>query len=295
MNYFNKLFYFIAIGLLISSCGKNKNLVNSEKVVQNFFEGIKSGNTDLMNKIYPHISTFINYYKSDSVKIKKSKFVNDSLIDVTIENYFTNGFGKKNTNEIDLYLMKDSLKTFSTIEDSKGLSDFKDSEIAKFAINTGCLKKTDTLDVQKNLKLIKAESFAYHLTVEQLLDFMRNVTVTSWSWESGYGDSASGKAIVKNNTTFNIPDVKYQIKYKDSNGNLITSDDGYVSYDKLNAGESKSFTFYTSYVGNASRASILLKFDEEKIKKYILNNGYKGNEYDQFIAEKLANKKIDIN
>ncbi|MFZ2283746.1 MAG: hypothetical protein WAV86_07710 [Lutibacter sp.] len=285
-----KLLVIGLISTIIFSCGKNKNIINSESIVTAFFKNINSEDVESMNKIYPNISTFTSYYKSDSIIIKKSDFINDSIIVVSVENYFTNGFGKKSTKNIDLYLEIDSLKSFSTIKDSKGLTDFKESDIANFATKTGCILKTDTTDVQRNLKLVNAEALAYDLTLDQLVDFMVYVKVIKWSWESGYGGSASGKGIVKNNTSFNIPNVKYKIEYKDRNGNVITSDDGYVSYDKLNAGESKSFTFYTSYVGNASRASISLDFDEENIREYILKNNYEGNEYEIYATNKLKDE-----
>jgi len=285
-----KLLVIGIISTIIFSCGKNKNIIKSESIVTAFFKNINSEDVESMNKIYPNISTFTSYYKSDSIIIKKSDFINDSIIVISVENYFTNGFGKKSTKNIDLYLEIDSLKSFSTIKDSKGLTDFKESDIANFATKTGCILKTDTTDVQRNIKLVNAEALAYDLTLDQLVDFMVYVKVIKWSWESGYGGSASGKGIVKNNTSFNIPNVKYKIEYKDRNGNVITSDDGYVSYDKLNAGESKSFTFYTSYVGNASRASISLDFDEENIREYILKNDYVGNEYEIYATNKLKDE-----
>lgn len=60
-----------------------------------------------------------------------------------------------------------------------------------------------------------------------------------------------------------VPKPKYKIVYKDRNGNAITDDDGYITYDALSPGSSKAFTFYTSYVGNASKASISVEFDDE--------------------------------
>ena len=113
-----------------------------------------------------------------------------------------------------------------------------------------------------------------------------DVNVVDWSWKKGYGNSASGKVIVKNNSTFSIPNVKYEITYYDRNDNKITMDDGYVSYDALGAGDSKSFTFYTSYVGNASSAMISLNFDEDLINDYVLQSEYEGNEYSAYLAEK---------
>ena len=150
-----------------------------------------------------------------------------------------------------------------------------------FAVKTGCIKKNDTTDIQINGKYLDAYLLLYRYTLDRLIDFKANVFVVDWSWKSGYGGSASGKGIVKNNTTFDIPKVKYKVKYKDRKGNDITSGDGNITYDVLKAGESESFTFYTSYVGRrASKASISLEFDEDMIKKYVLQADYNGDEYE---------------
>lgn len=275
----NYLIIFL-LTILISSCGKDQKLIDSEKTTLNFFKSVNENKEDLMKKYYPNISTFYSYYKSDSTKVKESKFLNDSLIVVSTTNYFTNGFGKKTVNDIKLYLLPDSLGTYSKIIDSKGLTNHNENELYSFATKTGCITKNDTTDVQINNKYLVADLLAYKFTLTKLLDFKTNVSIVDWSWETGYGGSASGKGIVKNNTTFDIPKVKYEITYKDRNGNELTTDDGYITYDILGAGSSQSFTFYTSYVSSrASKASISLEFDEDMIEDYVLNADYNGNEY----------------
>ena len=109
------------------------------------------------------------------------------------------------------------------------------------------------------------------------------VKITDWQWESGYGGSAHGKGIVKNNSAYDIPKLKYKITYKDRNANEITSDDGYITYDKLNSGNSKAFTFYTSYVGNAQKASIDIDIDTDFLLECVSKADYKGTEYKEFI------------
>ena len=272
--------------IILSSCGKSQKLIDSEATVLTFFNSVSESNSDLMKKYYPNISTFDSYYKSDSLSIKQSKIIKDTIVLVTATNYFTNGFGKKTLKEIDLYLLPDSLGVYSKIYDSKGMTDHTENKLYSFALKTGCITDNDTTDVQKNKKFLSADLLSYNLELEKIIDFMTNVKVVDWSWKSGYGGSASGKGIAKNNTTFNIPKVKYEIKYKDRNGNVITTDDGYVTYDKLRAGESQSFTFYTSYIGKASRASISLNFDDDMIKDYILQADYNGDEYNNYISEK---------
>lgn len=47
----------------------------------------------------------------------------------------------------------------------------------------------------------------------------------------------------------------------------------------------KPFTFYTSYVGNASKASISVEFDDDLIFDYIVSKNYTGNEYAEYMIE----------
>ena len=273
--------FFLAI--LMWSCGKNQNLIDSENTTLSFFKSINEGDEGLMKKYYPNISTFSSYYKSDSVKINESKFLNDSLISVSTTNYFTNGFGKKSEKEIEVYLLADSLKKYSKIIDSKGMTDHNENELYPFALKTGCIKKIDSTDLQINRKYLDAYLLSQRYKTDLLIDFITNVSVVEWSWKKGYGNSASGKGIVKNNTGFAIPRIKYKVTYRDRSDNEITSDNGYITYDVLRAGESKSFTFYTSYVSSrASIATISLDFDEDMAEEYVLQTDYDGDEYDIF-------------
>lgn len=54
----------------------------------------------------------------------------------------------------------------------------------------------------------------------------------------------------------------------------MLTDDGYVTYDEIRPYGMKSFSFYTSYVGDASRAKIRLEFDNDFILKTVANGDY---------------------
>ncbi len=263
------------------SCESSKLKSEAEKQTKDFFSALKNGDEKKMYELYSGVANFDSYYKSDSVKIN-SVNVEDGIVAVSAHNRFTNGFGKLSEKDISLFFKKDSTGQLK-LYDSKGLTEFDEKDEYIFGVSVGCIsKKVDTTDQQIFRALKKSNMVMINKAIDVYLELKNEIVVTSWSWESGYGGSASGKGIVKNNSTFSVPELKYKITYKTSSGAEITTDDGYITYDVLEAGESKSFTFYTSYVGNASKASIDLTFDEDLIFKYLAKKTWTGKECDEY-------------
>jgi len=263
------------------SCRSNKTKKEAESKAKEFFTLLRNGDAKGLTRLYPDFNKFEEYYKSDSGKIVSTIEAN-GVIAVTVDNRFTNKFGKLSQETISLYYKVDSLRR-AILYDSKGLSDFDDNDDFNFGSKTGCINnRTDTTDQQIIKKLKKAKQVMLSKAVSVYVELKTDIRVTSWNWESGYGGSASGKAIVYNGAAFSIPKLKYKVTYKDLLGNTITSDDGYVTYNGLDARESKSFTFYTSYIGGALKASIELIFDDELIFKYLSKKDWTGNECDEY-------------
>lgn len=282
---------FVLFLTTLSSCNaKRKEL--AESTVKNFFSAIKNGDESKLTELYPDFSNIGSYYKSDEIIIKETAILKNKEIAVTVENSYTNGYGKKFNQTIIVYLRpEDTDKEIYKIHDTKGLNNFEEKDEYKFALKTGCIDNSaDLTDQEIAKKLEIASKMMVNYAVETLVELKTNVKVTSWSWETGYGGSASGKGIVKNNSTFNIPKLKYKVTYYDSYNNEITSDDGYVTYDVLEAGHSQSFTFYTSYVGSASSARIILDFDTEMLLSYVAEKEYTGKEFSEF---QLTEEKVE--
>jgi hypothetical protein len=256
----------------------------AEVKAKDFFSALKDEDEKKLMSLYPGFEKFDSYFKSDSARINLSSEKN-GLITVSVHNRFTNGFGKVTEKDILLFFRKDSTEELKLI-DSKGLSGFDEKDDYIFGISTGCINKNiDTTDQQIIKAMEKAKVVMLDKAVDVYLELRSQIKVVSWSWESGYSGSASGKGIVKNGSTFSVPGLKYKITYKNNSGEEITNDDGYVDYDAIEAGESKSFTFYTSYVGNAARATIDLKFDEDLIYKYLAKKNWTGKECDEYFKK----------
>lgn len=287
-----KLIWILLLTISLLSCNNGKKRKNAENQVLKFYSAVREGNEEKMKALYEGAANLSSYYKSDTATIKETKIVENNKIEIKTINQFTNGFGKKFNQEIVFYLKPDSVNELDyIIYDSKGLCGYDENTTYTFGMKTGCISKSDKTDQEIAKKLKIADELLLYKSLDVYLDLKKNVYVVNWSWESGYGGSASGKGIVKNASTFNLPDLKYKISYKDYNGNEITTDDGSVTYDKLYAGDSKSFTFYTSYVGDASRASIELVFDDKMIMDYVASKDYTGKEYQEYIATKDSTKK----
>lgn len=279
-----KLFFILVVASFLFSCS-NKEKEAAIQTTKSFFNAIKNDNPNQVVSLYPNFKDIGSYYKSDSIIIKETKALSDDKYEVVIENHFTNGFGKKFNQEICIYLNKDivSKDVKYLIYDSKGMRSFEDDDSYIFAVKTGCINSEDITDLQIAKKLAVASEMMKKYAIDLYIKLSSEVEITKWEWKTGYSDSASGKAIVKNNSEYDIPKLKYKITYKDRNLNEITSDDGYVSYDNLLSGSSKAFTFYTSYVGNAQKASISLDFDAEFLLKCVSDAKYTGKEYEEFI------------
>ncbi|MBZ0207568.1 MAG: hypothetical protein K8H89_14695 [Flavobacteriales bacterium] len=253
--------------VLISSCSESKLKKEASATALQFFQAIRNSDEAKAAVLYPKFSNLTTYYKSDSALVKGVVHL-DSLFIVTVDNHFTNGFGKKTEKAIYLLLKTNEDESMSIVN-SSGLTDFASDDDYKVGLGTGCIAKEDTLDQSVLFGMAKASTIKVDQAAELLNKLHDGCTVSGWSWESGYAGSASGKGIVQNQSGFSIPRLKYKVIYKDRIGNEITSDDGYISYDPIENGSSKSFTFYTSYVGDASKASIVLDFDPDLVLDFV--------------------------
>ena len=281
---FNLILVGLSFAIVIFSCEGSKLKKEAETKAKDFFAVLKDGDEKRLTLLYSGFEKFDTYYKSDSILINSCSEKNN-VITVSIHNRFTNGFGKITEKDIYLLFQKDSAGQLKII-DSKGLSNFANNNEYIFGINTGCIRKEyDTTDQQILKALKKAKRVMFDQAVNVYIELKSQLQIVNWNWESGYGGSGSGKGIVKNSSTFSVPKLKYKVTYKTSSGDPVTSDEGYITHDGIDAGESKSFTFYTSYIGNATKASIDLTFDEELIYNYLAKKVWTGKECDEYFKK----------
>lgn len=284
-----KILIALLIITLFTSCESKKIKKEAENQTKQFFGYLKQSDEERLKQLYNGFENFETFYKSDSASIKSSSF-EDGIAIVEVKNSFTNGMGKYTNKEILFFFRKDSIGKLKLI-DSKGLTDFSEKNEYKFGVKTGCITKADTTDQQILTSLKKSHELLLDKGVDVLVELMRDVRVTKWSWETLYSGSASGHGIVVNNSRFDIPSLKYTVTFKSSSGSVITTEKGLVSYDEILAGGSTSFSFYSSYTGGATIASIELNFDDDLILNYLAEKKWTGKEYEEFLKLHPVAKK----
>lgn len=258
-----KLFTSLLIGVLIIACDNNKEEV--ETTIRDFFSAVKSQDEALMTELYPDFGNLQGYYFSDSIIVHKIEKLTNKEYQVELTNKYTNGRGKTT----------ETLMTFFTrpsdsnapnkgyiIYDTKGFVNNKENYTYRFAQKKGYLRQARLTDQQIAQELKRIDTILIQ-DIRKLLDYLeKNVVVDNWNWEKGYGNTASGRGIIKNNTKYKISDLKYTINFYKKDGSKVTQDTGNI-YSGLPPYGMESFSFYTTYVGNATQASIELHFDSE--------------------------------
>jgi len=199
MNILTKTTTVMLLLITLASCdGKRKEL--SENVVKEFFTAIKNGNESKLTELYPDFTEIGTYYKSDEILIKETKAIEDKKVIVTVENSFTNAYGKKFSQTITLYLKPfDEDGKIYKIYDSKGLTGyeekvFKKPTIAWVSIPAGTFtmgsptseagRSSDETQHQVTLSAFKMSK--YEVTFEQY-DLFCDATGRSKPDDNGWG------------------------------------------------------------------------------------------------------------
>ena len=275
-----------SVCVFLQSC-QSVNKEDVKETVKTFFSAYRDSDINQAVSIYPNIVNLKGSFRKSSsidIDLKDIVVVNDSNIIVSITHHWVNPWGVDNTAKMKLYMKKYGEKY--TIFDSKNFCMYDDVKLYNFACRTGAIRlRRDTTDVSISSKISEVEPM-YDLAKTHIKYKIANgLSINKgWKWETGYyGDYASGRAVVTNNTELPIKQPKYKITYyKSDDKTIVTTDEGVVCYDILMPGQSTSFSWYTSYVGNATRANVkVVCEDEDWIEEIIANLPFNGLEYDK--------------
>lgn len=272
--------------LMLLSCQS----VDKEKVVEtvnDFFNAYRSEDISSTLAVYPEMSSLRgNFRKSTSIDISKEDIivVNDSNIIANITHHWVNPFGVDNSCKMKIFLKKQDDKYI--IFDTKNFCLYENLKVYDFAKNVGAVNLSkDTTDLLIAQGLDAAQIMFWQAKQKVSNAINNGLCVSSMNWHTGYySDYASGNAIVTNNSIYPIKRPTYRVDYRaNKNASIITSDDGTVCYDILSPGQSKSFSWYTSYVGNAHWANVsVMCNDDDWVEDIVANLPYSGTEYTKF-------------
>lgn len=279
----------IAVIMLLSSavcsCSHEKE---ARAAVDKFITAWKSADEVDMKEAYPDVEKLPSYYKADEATITDIKSGENDTYEAVVHMKFTNGFGKSSERDITFFAKPKDLENKDTyiVFDSKGLTSFSESDASKyykFAKAVGAIKPEYKTDVQIAQGMADAMPLFMSYMYNVKLYLQANVNFSAFNWQKGYySDYASGNAVCMNNTPYDIPSLKYKVTFYRGD-NVVTQEDGYIGYGTLNAGESTSFSFYASYVGNATTARVEAVFDDSFIEEIVANSRYEGKEYEEYL------------
>lgn len=266
---YHSLFALLFV-IIFTSCDGEK-IESAKESIKAFQDAYKQENFDRITQLYPNLRELSGQFrKIDTIEFGESDecIVKNDTVILNGRTKWTNPFGKVFSNEVTFYLVPKEIDKKDTyiIIDTRGFVSFDEFSLYRYA-----LKKekglSSMLDVAKS-KAISKYSYDFEIKKQQVKSLLENnLKISGFNWELGYfGDSASGRAVVTNNTGVTLSKVKYKITYfKSDDKTVVTTDDGYVTYSDINPGESKSFTWYTSYVNGARRARVDCFIDDETI------------------------------
>lgn len=278
-------FYLIAtLSFTLQSC-QSVDKGKVKETVEKFFEAYRNEDVATAQSIYPNIFSLRgDFRKSSNIDLNTDdiEVVNDSNIVVNLTHHWINPFGVDNSSNIRLYMCKKGDQY--EIIDSKNFCMYDNKTLYNFACKVGAVKLyRDMTDIAISEGISNAETMFY-FAKERVHSEIRAGLNVSMNWDKGYyNDYASGRGVVTNNTNYPIKNPKYTVTYyKHDAQTIVTSDNGTVCYNILMPNESRSFSWYTSYVGNASKAGVTVDCDDDWLDEITANLPFQGFEYDNY-------------
>lgn len=279
--------YFIIGVFCLTSCNKHPEV---KKCVQEYLEEMANYNLKNVNAnpYYmpgdaPRTMKDYDCYGYSSYKITDIINRGDTLFKVTAEI-------ASPKREIALLVEKDSInkENLYKVIDSWNFLDLQcySEKDYEFARETGCLPDSCFTDLEIKERMAIASSIKFDCMNELEKKLKSQIKVLNQNWNKGYGNYASGSAIVYNGSSYSFIGLEYVITFGDIDGKTTTKDKGVISYERFSPGDYKSISFYNPNVGNAEYAHILPVFNEDFLYNEVMQATYTGTEFIDFFKKK---------
>ena len=255
-----RFFSCLLIAFLFVSCKDTKEVRN---VAKEFFYALNVGDNEKMADLYPQVGNLGTIYESNGTIIESVKWLQEGKYKVVLTNRCPNNIGQIEDITTTLFIQtlnRDNPKDGYYIYDSEGLLVLYSDPSYEFAKRKGYFSGIEHTDQNVAPILNKARLELSEETL-RLTDYLRENIVIDWNWSVNYG-FATGSGVITNNTKFTIPNLKYVVTFYKRDGTEITKDAGSIFSD-LNPADVGSFSFTTDHIGNASRATVTLNFDQD--------------------------------
>ena len=270
----NGLFLAFMLTVLFISCRNEK----VDEAVKEFMDSrIFNRSSYSYSKTLDELSCY--YFSDYSLHDVEEK--GDSLFKVNVK------LGSA-SRDISILVEKDTIESYKVIY-CWGLVNFTEEltlDSWDFALRTGCVSEKENLsdlEIYDRMRIAGVIQYSFYKSIYDELN--HKVEVTKQNWDRGYGNYASGSAIIYNGSSYTMPKLKYKIEYSDIKGHVITEDRGTASYEPFSPGEYKSFSFYTPNVGNSSYAWIRPVIDEEWVWKLSYKKTCTGSEFVDYVEK----------
>lgn len=281
----------IFVSLLLFACSREKEH-KAEDVAIEFMSALKLQEFEKMRVIYPAVENIEIFYASDHFEVIGVEGLPGSVFQVNILSHYKNEEGVQEENLIELFIEKEREEQTSNliIFDSKGISSLESYPHYKFAVNTGCIDvETYLTDQQAHQKLLESKQMLFAYAKDLYIILEENVRVVSATITQHSSNRATGRAVISNESPFNLPILRYMIVYYDESSQIIHKDKGVVTNEPLLSGKSLVFDFVTQFDEKAANAAFKIEFDLDLILEFVMQDeSYSGREYEEF-----ENRNID--
>lgn len=261
--------------LVLISCTDGSK--KSEEVVKGFANAVNEQDSSTMLKYYPAAKPFIQMIDQmgdveiSGIEAKDSKY--------TVK--CKTGFYDENSKFVqhDVYFFIEKVDAGFVITDSKGLIHLP-ADLGNYPYNIGAITKYSK-DIEIGTKGEDIMACFYADWLRHVWRINSGIETISWSWETNWG-TPNGKCTIKNTLPFRVSNVKYKITYYNGN-DIIGSDDG-TAASSIDAGGTKSFSFYSSGVNGylVRTAHIEFEVPERYAIEWTLNQSFTGNEFEEY-------------
>lgn len=257
-------------------------------VVETFLKAWNRQDLPLMEELYPGLKTMDYFYTTDGAKIVRLVPRSATVTEVHCHSSRLEIPGREVGREITLVVC-DSMPDAPQIVDSYGLAAWEQYPYFPFARRTGCVPTSKVLsDITLSRRMEHARQMLFIYAQALYSRLGEDVRIVENTPVGGDGKHAEGVALVRNDSPFDLPELRYTIILYDDQQHELGRHQGHATQELLPAGGACAFCYTVELLPRATMMHFVLDFDVEMIVDYVMDyEAYSGTEYDDFCRREL--------